>query len=843
MATPNSYSDPYWTQLASATEAKLGLPAGLLGAIVTHGEKSNADQVSEAGARTPFQITPSTRDAVLKRDGIDAYLSPENAAEVAGLVLKDGLNFAKQRTDDPESQTRLAAGFYHAGGDQSNWGPRTHAYVARVSDGAQAGRLDALANDFASFMKANPAVPAASAAVPSAPGATAANDSLSTDFAAWRAQQPAPASSPAAAEPAYSGPSIGDKIVGAGEAGLAAATSIPSYMAFLTGGALQAGKEALYGISAHGTPEYQQNLPGTFDRIADAATKTGNAFQYQPRTDTGQDYARTLADAMTPLAGMNPLEASLIGGGVAPTVQLARSGARAAPQAIADGATVAGNAIRNRVAAVTGGAVDARPTAGTLGSAGAAATDVALQRQETAASLPVPVKLTRGQATRDFADQQFEGETAKNPDVGEPLRENAATQNHQLAQNFDALIDKTGAEKASDIEAGRFIVDDALTNAAARSKAEYKAKYAAAEKAGELEQPVSLRAVIDHLNESAPEATTAPLLATARALAVKLGIAREVDGQLVAAPPKGAQAPAAPERRSSLFGEPPPAPEPEPGVPLKTAEQFRKAINRNTDYDPSNQRQASIINGLIDQATEGKGGDLYKQARQAYQRHAQLFRNNAVVSDLLATKPGTADRRVALDDVMHRIVLQGSREDLSNLRRTLDVSDQHAGFQPGTSGPGRQAWREVQASALRYIAEQAGATGKNAARDTAGRPIISFAGLNQAIRELDDGGRLDFILGKKDAQTVRDIAEIASVIKTVPPGSVNTSNTAATLIALLGESAATTAFTGIPAPLVSIARLVKQKRDTAQLRAKVDAALMGVRPPVVPTTAPAPGYH
>ena len=108
---PNSYKSPYWSDLAAGTEKKLGLPAGLLVSVLTNGEKSNADQVSEANARTPFQVTPTTRKLVLERDGIDAYLSPQNAAEVAGIVLKDGLNWAKQRTQDYDLVTKLAAGY------------------------------------------------------------------------------------------------------------------------------------------------------------------------------------------------------------------------------------------------------------------------------------------------------------------------------------------------------------------------------------------------------------------------------------------------------------------------------------------------------------------------------------------------------------------------------------------------------------------------------------------------------------------------------------------------------------------------------------------------------------
>jgi hypothetical protein len=52
-STPVKYNDPFWIDLAAATESKLDLPQGLLGSILTKGERSNADQVSEAGARTP----------------------------------------------------------------------------------------------------------------------------------------------------------------------------------------------------------------------------------------------------------------------------------------------------------------------------------------------------------------------------------------------------------------------------------------------------------------------------------------------------------------------------------------------------------------------------------------------------------------------------------------------------------------------------------------------------------------------------------------------------------------------------------------------------------------------
>jgi Transglycosylase SLT domain len=127
---PTSYKDPFWSDLAASTEQKLGLPSGLLVSVLTRGERSNADQVSEAGARTPFQIIPATRKAVLDKYGIDAYLSPENAAEAAGRLLKESL-------DRNQGNIVLAAAEYHGGTDPKNWGPRTKSYMQRVSQGVR----------------------------------------------------------------------------------------------------------------------------------------------------------------------------------------------------------------------------------------------------------------------------------------------------------------------------------------------------------------------------------------------------------------------------------------------------------------------------------------------------------------------------------------------------------------------------------------------------------------------------------------------------------------------------------------------------------------------------------
>jgi len=123
---PVSYKDSAYDSLDQKVENKLGITPGLLSAIRLHGEMSNADQVSSAGAKSVYQITPTTRNLVLKKYGVDAYLNPENAALTAGYLLKEGL----QRNDN---NPVLAAREYHGGTNRNNWGAVNEGYGKRIA--------------------------------------------------------------------------------------------------------------------------------------------------------------------------------------------------------------------------------------------------------------------------------------------------------------------------------------------------------------------------------------------------------------------------------------------------------------------------------------------------------------------------------------------------------------------------------------------------------------------------------------------------------------------------------------------------------------------------------------
>lgn len=119
------YTDPFYDALDADVTAKLGLPSGLLSTIRLNGERSNADQVSEKGARSVYQVIPETRAALIKKYGVDPYESPEAAAMGAGYLLKESL----QRNN---GDVASAVGEYIGGTDRANWGKVTRSYINRV---------------------------------------------------------------------------------------------------------------------------------------------------------------------------------------------------------------------------------------------------------------------------------------------------------------------------------------------------------------------------------------------------------------------------------------------------------------------------------------------------------------------------------------------------------------------------------------------------------------------------------------------------------------------------------------------------------------------------------------
>ncbi len=593
-------------------------------------------------------------------------------------------------------------------------------------------------------------------------------------------------------------PSAADQAIGTGEAALTLATGATGGTLGMIGGTLKGLAEQI--LSGNfGTPE-AANL------VEQSAQRGAEALTYAPRTQQGQEQAAAAGEALS-----NLIPVAAVAPGLAPASAGARAAAplRTTARAAAEGVVrdVAGEA----AAATAAKGIDAAsrvadlgaqkvttlprralealrrdpdsPTPGTQASGGSAGTDMATQRQVLADSFPVPIRLTKGQASRNDAQLKFERETAKLPEEGAPLRQRFVEQNEAILRNFDTWIDKTGAE-APTLRAVGQAVDKALVDQARADKLKIRMAYKKAEQAGEMESPVTLQSAIDHINEAMPDSDLAPILSAARKRAIRYGVAAEgADGDLVAQP-----------------------------VSLRVAERYRQNINDAVNFEPQNVRQATIIKGLIDEATDGMGGDLYKQARATRARYAQNYEDRATIAKLLNNKRGTTDRQVAFEDVFDHSILRGSLDDVRNVRRVL----QRGG------GDGQQAWRDLQGQTIQWIRDEAT---RNIATDSSGNSVISPKGLDSAVKSLDVDGRLDFILGKKGAQQIRDINELAKIAKTVPPdAAINTSNTAATLLAAFGD-AGIIGMTGTPAPVVTLSRVALKHIKDVKLRRRITDAL------------------
>jgi hypothetical protein len=124
----NSYKSSAYDPIEEKYAAEYGIPVQLLRGIRLNGEKSNANQVSSANARTVYQFTKDTRDLWIKNKGYDPWASPENAVKAAAEHLAD--DYRSTGGDVKETVAR-----YIAGPSGKNRGPVTRAYVDRVTGG------------------------------------------------------------------------------------------------------------------------------------------------------------------------------------------------------------------------------------------------------------------------------------------------------------------------------------------------------------------------------------------------------------------------------------------------------------------------------------------------------------------------------------------------------------------------------------------------------------------------------------------------------------------------------------------------------------------------------------
>lgn len=402
---------------------------------------------------------------------------------------------------------------------------------------------------------------------------------------------------------------------------------------------------------------------------------------------------------------------------------------------------------------------------------GAALTDIERMRVAKNLELPVPLRMTPGQISRDTAALRREQELGKQ-EVGKPIRELYMDNNQRILQNIGTFLDETGAE-ASSLRATGKVVDKVLVDRVNAAKTQISDAYKKAQESGELDQSVDVAPLKTWLSGYDSEIKTgnAPILAN---LKTKLDVL-------------------SPEGQS---------------LTVKQIEELRKASNKISKSNPVNQAFMPEIGKQLDAVTEGMPGfDEYRKARRLHDNYATEFKNVGVINDLLSKKPGTNDRRVAFEDVFNRSIIQGSLDDVRNVRNTLT--------KPAAGEEGKQSWRELQGATLKYIQDE---ITKGVTTNERGDTVVAAARFNSAMKALDD--KLDFLFPRGGSEKLRTLMEASKDVLTLPPGAANTSGTASSLIAMM--DVVVSGLGGIPAPIGSAIYHGKKAIQNKKLKKEVE---------------------
>lgn len=487
--------------------------------------------------------------------------------------------------------------------------------------------------------------------------------------------------------------------------------------------------------------------------------------QFQPTSPVSQDVLQNVqkvTEGLPPYLGNIGAIPSAIKAGnvVRPMAQQAIQTAKPTVNKMA-------NALRGSVT------VEGAPT---IAGVGAAEVPEAVTRAQIAQQLRVPVELSKGQALRDLGQQKFEIETPKNfPELGKPLVEAQAKRNDAILQNFDAFVDATGKETYGLRETGR-IVDKALVNAANKAKQEINTAYTAAREAGETQQPLSyapLKAYIDNQTPTVKR-KLAPILSA-------------VDEEILRNDPK-------------KTGQ----------ISINSLEDIYQFINKNYEPGTPAGTYAKEMKGLINDITEGQGGELYQEARKLRTKYGREFENVGYVDKLLRTKKDSTDRAVAFEDVFDHSILNGSLDDVRAIGSTLKKA-----------GPeGQQAWKELQGQTIEYIKGQ---VSKSVDVDSFGNPVVSPAKFKAVVTTLDQDGKLDYVFGKKGAQEIRDLLETTINVNAPLKGAANYSNTSSAMITAL-DKINQTPLGKIPG-LGSASKFVVEKGKESALKKQIEESI------------------
>lgn len=368
----------------------------------------------------------------------------------------------------------------------------------------------------------------------------------------------------------------------------------------------------------------------------------------------------------------------------------------------------------------------------------------ALEHHLQAQSLPVPVRLTAGQATQDVSLLSDEmNMRGKHPALAERFNE----QNGQLIQNINVIRDQAApAVTATDhVQNGQTLIDLYKAKDEALSE-NIRSKYQALEKANGGSFPVDGQAIAS--------ASEAALKQKMKSGYVPPAIASELERF---------------KTEQMTF-------EDFENLRSNLAEEARSAQNGNI------RMAASIIRDQMEKLPiQGQAAQLKPLADAARSAAKERF-------DMLKADPAfhaAVEESVAPDDFIRKFVVTGKRDNVALMKENL--SHDPVGSQTMAAGT------------INYLKSKAGILGEENGN-------FSQAGYNKALTDV--APKLDYLVDQTTSEHLKNLGDVARYTQAQPRGSyVNNSNTltaaASNMAANTAEHVANVAAKGVPVGTVT----------------------------------------
>ena len=390
----------------------------------------------------------------------------------------------------------------------------------------------------------------------------------------------------------------------------------------------------------------------------------------------------------------------------------------------------------------------------------------AMIRVARAQSLQHPVTLTKGGASGNFADQQAESILNMSPTEGAAIRAHNAEINKALTENLKSVSTNQRPTVTDPYHAGKAF-QQALGKAEDASLTKVGQLYDKAELTGG-NQPVDPQPMIDglmkHLDDLVVDNDAKPALSMLNVLK-RMGLATvDSSGNIL---PTGKTLTA-----------------------TEAMALYKSANQKYVQGSNSSRILGDLKRGILEALdnTGSSAGSDFKAATASFKAHAEKFDNPKLVSALLRVAKGTDDPIVASENVLDKIVMKGSIDDIKNIKATLASSDKTVRKEA------LQAWRNMRAATADFLLEKAY---MGNAVNVAQERTISGSNILNAVKQIGGGGaaksealgwmKIEAIMGKKPTQELKNIVQVSLDATRKVNGAATTSGTAERLAAILGH--------------------------------------------------------